>query len=156
MPAKDLLSNWKAWGLPAFAGVLAPWHEKLTSVHLLSEYFQPQMNVIASVVGPLACLAAVALLDKKSRRLQSRVGWISGVAFFLLVLLCFLLRQVVEMLVAPEPVVQIVLWGIGAGAFLLVFISFSVAAVACTLALGSRSARSPSKNIDRPAPSGRR
>jgi hypothetical protein len=72
-PRRDPLAGWKTFGLPAFASALAPWQEKLTQAALIPEYYQPQANGLASLVGPLVCFCLWLTCDRLSRRALIRL-----------------------------------------------------------------------------------
>jgi hypothetical protein len=51
MKVAEFLSGWPVWGLPAFAQIWAPWHDKITNFHLISDYFQPALGGVTSTLG---------------------------------------------------------------------------------------------------------
>jgi hypothetical protein len=72
-PRRDPLAGWKTFGLPAFAAALAPWQDKLTQAALIPEWYQPQANTLASLVGPLVCFCLWLTCQKLSRRVLVRL-----------------------------------------------------------------------------------
>jgi hypothetical protein len=72
-PSRDPLAGWKTFGLPAFASALAPWQEKLTQAALIPEWYQPQANGLASLIGPLVCFCLWLTCDRLSRRALVRL-----------------------------------------------------------------------------------
>ena len=72
-PRRDPLAGWKTFGLPAFASALAPWQDKLTQAALIPDWYQPQANTLASLVGPLVCFSLWLTCDRLSRRILVRL-----------------------------------------------------------------------------------
>ena len=77
MKVAEFLSGWPVWGLPAFAQIWAPWHDKITNFHLISDYFQPALGGVTSTLGALACLITYGAIHSKGAaagvgRLSSR------------------------------------------------------------------------------------
>jgi hypothetical protein len=72
-PRRDPFAGWKTFGLPAFASALAPWQEKLTQAALIPEWYQPQANSLASLIGPLVCFCLWLTCDRLSRRALVRL-----------------------------------------------------------------------------------
>ncbi|MEA3054529.1 MAG: hypothetical protein QOG72_3432 [Sphingomonadales bacterium] len=72
-PRGDPLAGWKTFGLPAFASALAPWQVKLTQAALIPDWYQPQANGLASLVGPLVCFCLWLTCDRLSRRVLVRL-----------------------------------------------------------------------------------
>jgi hypothetical protein len=72
-PRRDPLAGWKTFGLPAFASALAPWQDKLTQAALIPDYYQPQANTLASLIGPLVCFCLWLTCDRLSRRALVRL-----------------------------------------------------------------------------------
>ena len=138
MKARDFVENWQIWGLPAFAGIFAPWQDKLTQVHLISDFFQPELNLCASVFGPLACMIGFGVLATRSRvRRQKAAIWV-GLLFFVLVVICFSLSLTVGIIWHPSPVAQPVVWVTWITIYLSMFCALGVTMVAGMLAVGTR------------------
>src|SRR5262245_23489287 len=91
-PTSGELAGWKIWGLPVFAAVFSPWQEKITSMTLISEYFQPTLNIAASVLGPLTCMVGYMVLNGATKRSKKSVAISSLIVFFLLLLACLLTK----------------------------------------------------------------
>lgn len=72
-PRRDPLAGWKTFGLPAFASALAPWQNKLTEAALIPEWYQPQANGLASLIGPLVCFCLWLTCDRLTRRALVRI-----------------------------------------------------------------------------------
>lgn len=140
-------SKWSKWGLPAFAAALSPWQDKITHTSLISDWFQPEINTVASIVGPLVCLVAFGALHKASRRRQQRLSIICMLAFFACLIICLFLRYTLGVIWFPPPYAQMVIWGAWATIYLALFALFGLTIVAATLATpesASGSQRPPS------------
>ncbi len=72
-PRRDPFAGWKNFGLPAFASALAPWQDKLTQAALIPEWYQPQANGLATLIGPLVCFCLWMTCDRLSRRILVRL-----------------------------------------------------------------------------------
>jgi hypothetical protein len=131
--SNDFLSRWKAWGLPTFAAILAPWYEKISQMSLISDWFQPALNIGASVLGPLVCLVAFGSLHSLSRTRIQRVA-ISALSIFLILILgCFALHHIVGVIWFPNPSIQVAVWLLWAAMYLSLFGSLALAMVAALL-----------------------
>lgn len=154
-PISRFLKAWKVWGLPAFAAVLLPWQEKITEVSLVSEYFQPGLNVAASVIGPLVALVTFASFCARSRAAKLTASKVGMIVFIGAMLVCLALIHTLGLVAAPAPLIQISIWVIWSAIYLSIFAAFAVAAVAGTLALpneqpDSRISGRQGVGIDRP------
>ena len=95
-------ADWASLGLPAFAAALAPWQDKLTSAELIPSYYQPQVGIVASVVGVLVCFCLWLVCRRFKRRtlvrlcLASLAGFIAAIAF------CLWLDAAVDVYWFPE------------------------------------------------------
>lgn len=58
---KDLIRDWKEWVPPLAAGTLIPWQDKLTSLEVLPNYYQPSAGIAATFLAGLSVLATYAL-----------------------------------------------------------------------------------------------
>lgn len=132
---KNFFDNWNYWGLPAFAEIFAPWQNKLTQLNLISEYFQPQLNVGASVLGPLACMIGFALLHNKAKKRIQRTALSSFFVCALLIVACITATQTIGVIVHPGPSVQVVVWIAWILAYLTVFCAFGLSMVAGALSM---------------------
>lgn len=110
MSPREFMKSWPYWGLPAFAALFAPWQEKLTSLAIISSFFQPMANVATSVFGSLACMIAFAYFGN----LERRQGWkILGVSIGLLVTsfsICLILSYTVGILWFPGKTATVAIW----------------------------------------------
>jgi hypothetical protein len=65
-------TKWKTWGLPAFVSALTPWFADLIKLQLISDYYQPRLGAVATLLGAIGAMIAVALAMGKGRSLQRR------------------------------------------------------------------------------------
>src|SRR5262245_57752965 len=114
----DFFGKWRVWGLSAFGTALGPWQDKLTQVSLISDWFQPALNVTSSLVGPLVCLVTFAVLHSRSRARQQRFCRYSVAAFFICLLSCLALRLSVGVVLFPSPTMQVLVWVVWAALYL--------------------------------------
>jgi hypothetical protein len=117
------LSHLATLGLPAFASLFAPWQDKVTSVNLISNWFQPSANLTASIVGPLSCFVTYAILANWSRKDKSLFAIWSFVVFVLSLIVCFIFKVAVENLGQPPVLLSEILWGLWFLLYIVVFIA---------------------------------
>lgn len=127
--AKSFLKNWPFIGLPAFALLFLPWQDKLTSMSLVSDWFQPTLNVAASIVGPLACLVGFAVLAQTSKTRKTSAMILSSLVFTGCVVVCLFLRMALGTIIFPSPPVQVTIWTLHALLYLLAFASLAIAMI---------------------------
>lgn len=101
-PARAPFADWAVFGLPAFAAALAPWQDKLTSAALIPAYYQPQISIVASLVGVLVCFCLWLLCRKLRRRALARLCVSSLLLFLAAVAGCLWLDAVVDIHWFPE------------------------------------------------------
>ena len=130
----DFFKRWHKWGLPAFATAISPWQDKLTKVSLISAYFQPGVNVAASIVSPLFCLVTFAALHNVKRARQQRlcVRFLAG--FVLTLAFCFALHFTMGVIYFPPPTAHMFLWVLWVIVYLGIFAFLGMTAVSATLA----------------------
>lgn len=133
--ASEFFRKWKTWGLPAFAGILLPWQAAITRIELISNYFQPELNILASVVGPLVALVIFSALNGEGKPKKIKVGVISFVLFVGALFLCLLLTHTVGFIEYRSKWVQIAIWIFWFAAYITVFSAFAATAVASTVAI---------------------
>jgi hypothetical protein len=135
---QSFLRTWPLVGLPAFAAIFLPWQNKLTSMSLVSDWFQPSLNVGASIVGPLSCLVGYSFLVRRVRPRQIRAMMVAFASFVCALILCFSLRILMGTVVFPTPAVQVGLWILEVILYLLVFSALGVSMVSAGLVVRSR------------------
>jgi hypothetical protein len=136
--AQRFLKNWPIVGLPAFAGIFLPWQDKLTSMSLVSDWFQPTLNVAASIIGPLACLVGFAFLAQESKSKRTRVMISASVLFAGCIFTCLFLRMALGTILFPAPLYQIAIWTVETILYLLAFASLAVAMISGGLLINNR------------------
>lgn len=118
----------KKWALPAAASLLAPWQDKLTQIDLISGYYQPDMSIAASVVGPLTAVATATFHRRRAEAVVRRRMALACVMFVLLLLTCFFLSNAVDVTWYPDETATLVLRFVWPALFLSVFAAFAFAA----------------------------
>jgi len=132
---RDFIRDWRHVGLPAFAAILLPWQNKLTEMSLVSDWFQPALNIGASIIGPLSCYVGYAVLARQSRKDRRRVMLASFCMFIACVILCFVIKMTIGILFFPDPTIQVAIWIAEICIYLLVFLTFAVCMVSTGLLL---------------------
>lgn len=136
----EFLKGWQVWGLPAFVVLFAPWQEELTSLKLISDWFQPELNTAASLFGALTTMIIYASTQRFS---YGRLSRISICCFSVLVfsfVACFSLHAMVDVVWFPAPGLTIVIWIFWVILYLLLFCSFGAGIIAAGIIV-SRSAQ---------------
>jgi hypothetical protein len=142
----DFFKRWHKWGLPAFAVAIGPWQDKLTKISLISNWFQPGVNVAASVVGPLFCLVTFASLHSASRARQQRLCVFFLIGFVASLTLCFALHFTMGVTIFPSPTMQMYVWVLWVTGYLGIFALLGMTAVSATLATPRlKPAKSPAR-----------
>lgn len=100
---KDVLEGWKLWGIPALIALLAPWQEALTGLQLISEYYQPGINKVASAIGALGAMFSFAFLNDQSRQKQRWWAIYTGAAWLLCLIVCLSLTFTLGVTLDPGP-----------------------------------------------------
>jgi len=135
---QSFIRTWPLVGLPAFAAIFLPWQNKLTSMSLVSDWFQPSLNVGASIVGPLSCLVGYSFLVRRVRPRQIRAMMVASASFVSALILCLSLRMLLGTVVFPTPAVQVGLWILEVILYLIVFSALGVSMVSAGLVVRSR------------------
>jgi hypothetical protein len=135
LPTTDsFFARWRTWGLASFATIIVPWQDKLTSIGLVSDFFQPGLNIAASIIGPLVCLTSFAALSTSSRARQQKSCIAFFIAFVVLLISCLALRYGIGLIWFPEGGAQMAVWVVWWIIYLGIFASFGVVIVSATLA----------------------
>jgi hypothetical protein len=90
------LKGWVKNGLPAFASAMAPWQDKLTQAHLISDWFQPQLDIVSAVLAPVASFTFWYLVRGLAFSTKWRLTLYSSIAFFVGIVSCVLLINLVD------------------------------------------------------------
>ncbi len=93
---------------------------------LVSDRFQPTLNVGASVIGPLACLAGFAFL---ARRSKSKKTTSQSILFAPCVVGCIFLRMALGTILFPTPLYQVAIWTLESMLYLLAFAALGIAMI---------------------------
>jgi hypothetical protein len=133
--ARSFLSSWPLIGLPAFAAIFLPWQEKITAMSLVSEWFQPALNIGASIIGPLSCLVSYAYLVRKSRLTLERVMIGAFTVFLLFLLILYVRNMIVGIIFFPSEPILIVIWILEIAIYLSTFSALAVSMISGGLLL---------------------
>jgi hypothetical protein len=134
---QNFLRSWPLVGLPAFAAIFLPWQNKLTAMYLVSDWFQPSLNVGASIVGSLSCFVAYSYLVRKARARQLRAMVVAFAAFVAALVVCLSLKILIGTMFFPTPGVQVGIWILEVILYLLVFSAFAVSMISAGLLIRS-------------------
>jgi hypothetical protein len=133
--SREFFDKWKSCGLPAFAAIIAPWQNKLTEIALISEWFQPGLNTLASLLGPLACLLAFSFLKPRSRAKRVSFSLRAAIVFLISLFICFSFNFSIGTLWIPTPREQFAIWIVWIAAYLTLFVTLALCIVGATLAI---------------------
>jgi hypothetical protein len=117
------LSRWNGLGVPVFASLFAPWQDKVTSINLISDWFQPSANVAASIVGPLSCFLTYTFLKDWSKSSKKSFAVLSFVLFLLSLIICFIFKVTIENVNQLPVMLSESVWGFWFFLYLIIFIS---------------------------------
>jgi hypothetical protein len=95
-------AGWTEFGLPAFASALAPWQDKLTGAELIPGWYQPRIEIIASLVGVLVCYVLWLACRALKRRVLIRLCIASLMVFVSAIAACLWLNAVIDVTWFPE------------------------------------------------------
>ena len=123
------LHGWPLFWLPAFAGIFAPWQNKLTAMSLVSEWFQPGLNIGASIIGPLTCVISYATLLRLSRARRIRVMLVAFAIFVTSLVICVISKLLIGVIYFPTPGQQLIVWAVLVIVYLGVFVALAVSMV---------------------------
>jgi hypothetical protein len=146
--SQDFFAKWQTWGLASFATVIGPWQEKLTNIGLVSNFFQPALNIVASIIGPLVCLTSFAALSTCSRARQQKIGIAFFFVFVILIVSCLTLRHGIGLIWFPEGGTQMAVWVAWWVIYLGLFAALGVAIVSATMATPAVSRPETNDDVD--------
>lgn len=133
--AGSYFDDWAVWGLPAFAAIFAPWQDKLTAMSLISDYFQPELNFGASVLGPLFCMSTYAITAKKSQKAVRKALAISLLVFLIVFFACIILKYTIDVTFFPAPEFQVFVRIFWLTAYLMIFIFLGISMTSAAVAI---------------------
>lgn len=58
----------KKWFLTGFAALVAPWQDQISSIDLISAYYQPTVQVVAALSGVLIGTAALSAYQRHAKQ----------------------------------------------------------------------------------------
>ena len=129
--------HWRTVGLPAFAAALAPWQDKITQASLITDWFKPNVTIIASVVSPLCCFVIWAVGRSWGPRGARRLALGALLVFLLTVAGCLTLMNTLDTVWFPGPETMILIRVAWAVTYVTSCASFGVAMVGGLLVLNS-------------------
>ena len=129
-----ILDDWKLWGIPALIELLAPWQDTITGLAIISDYWQPQLNIFCSATGALSAMFVFAFLhDVPRARHRVWAGWL--MIFFVVSLLITLgFHMLVGNAWFPTGVLLQIIRLIWVVSYILVFVSSGGMIIALLLA----------------------
>lgn len=90
------------WILVAFSSLVTPWQDKITSLELISPYYQPRVAMVASILAIFVGVTLLAIYEKVSRRRKNRALFGSAALFFVTMIACLLLSLTVDVTWTPD------------------------------------------------------
>jgi hypothetical protein len=107
---KDYVAGWTEWGLPVIANGLAPWLTQVTSMTLISNAFQPEANIGASLIGVVASFAMFGLTLRRSKAANSKLILPLLATFLGALLTCVGVKLNLGVSWNPAPELQPLVW----------------------------------------------
>jgi hypothetical protein len=108
-------------------GALSPWIAPFFEFELISKYYQPALNRVASIIAVIATVTTLALLNESAMKRKRRVGVWCLVGAFVAFIICLVFLHTVGKVWAPKQLatgVVRVVWHI---AYLSLFALLSTA-----------------------------
>lgn len=141
---QTLRENWKAWGIPAWIPIVAPWQRAITKQDLISSTYQPHLDVLCGVVGALSAMFVYAFFaDARATSKRSAAIWLVGVvAASMAVLVVF--TATVDITWAPGKVWGIIIDVVWPLTYMLTFVGFGGLVVVLLLLRSSTTPAAPS------------
>ncbi len=134
-PSASPFRNWRAVGLPAFAAALAPWQDKITQASLISEWFKPNVTIIASVVSPLCCFVIWSVGRSWGSSGARRLALAGLLVFLVTTAGCLTLMNTLDTVWFPGPDTMILVRVAWAVTYLTSCAAFGIAMVGGLLVL---------------------
>lgn len=133
MAAQNPFALYAKWGLGTILSSIGPWFNAYMDLKLVSDYFQPGVNIAASASGALGYLVTYALWrGDASTRLKQRAAR-SLIAAVILLALLLGMKFLVGAVIAPDTVGTVLLWCLGLLTYLVFF--FALGGVLAAVAL---------------------
>lgn len=105
----------KKWFLTGFAALLAPWQDQLSSIDLISAYYQPTVQIVAALCGVLIGTAALSAYKRHAKQKNRDRLLKNTVVFAVVLIVCLTLTFTVGSVWQPAETGTIalrVLWPI--------------------------------------------
>ena len=123
IPFTRIVKEWNVWGIPVLVELLAPWQDKITGLAIISDYWQPQLNVFCSAFGALAAMFVFAFLhDQPQINRRSWAYWLM-ILFLASFLTTLGFHQLVGVYLFPQDIWLPVVRTIWVVSYILVFAS---------------------------------
>ena len=108
-------------GVGAIGGALAPWIAPFFEFKLISDYFQPALNALASIIAVIATITTLALLNHSAMKRKRCVGaWRPGRAIVAFII-CLSFHFIVGTVWVPNQLATWVVRIVWVIAYLLLF-----------------------------------
>jgi hypothetical protein len=122
---KDGLAQWASLGLPAFLTILAPWHDRFFEARLIEDWYQPTINIAATILGTATCFAVWWTGRKMRQRTLRRLCIASLAMLAAAILICLWLNSALGIFWHPEPGWEPIVRLAWQGVYLIIFMAFS-------------------------------
>ncbi|MDU9006963.1 hypothetical protein [Sedimentitalea todarodis] len=123
----------KRWFLASLSSLLSPWHDAISKIRLISDYYQPELKLAASIGGVMCATVVLAAWERHSKaKNRVRLIWFSGL-FLVALLGCYLLTISVGVFWHPNYFLEVTLRFIWPTLFFLLYIFASACISLCLL-----------------------
>jgi hypothetical protein len=111
------------FALATVPGALAPWQDKITSVELVSAYYQPNIAIVASILSVFSGIFMLAASERAPHVARvRRLGWSTGV-LLMSVIACYFFHITIDKTWVPPGEYIWLIKLIWLGAYLLAMIA---------------------------------
>lgn len=107
MNFESIINAWRPLLAAAAVQVFGPWQEAVTGLNLISNYWQPQLNVASSVTGSIALAATVAFVSHRSQRARRTCFVVFILPSIIAFLVCVILNLIVGTTYFPEGTTRV-------------------------------------------------
>jgi len=122
---RSVLYNWRVWGIPALIELFAPWHNRITGLSLISNYWQPHLNLFCSAMGALAAMFAFAMLRGQTAKVWRAWAWRLALLFVLTFLIVLALNFTGDRFLPSGEILLRLTWFLWIVAYIAIFVGSS-------------------------------
>jgi hypothetical protein len=107
-------------------GALSPWVGPFFEFKVISDYFQPQLNALATLLVVMAFMFTYVMWRKAAQRFKKQIMIWSLAGAFVLYFVCLILKSTVGVTWAPGIITTIVIRTVWIVIYLLTFVLLAV------------------------------